>query len=86
MNISVSKRVATFVGTSRRRMLEPGEAASERESLCQVQSLVQWLPDFHLLVKQLFLMGILLSDANFWEAGQGPSVVILAVAWVGVRT
>lgn len=73
MKISVNKRVATFVGTSRRRMLEPWEAASESESLCQAQFLVQWLPNFHLLAKRLFLMGILPNDANFWEAGQGPS-------------
>lgn len=66
-------------------MLDPREAVSESESLCQAQSLVQWLPIFHLLVKCLFLMGISPSDANFWEAGQGLSVVILVMAWVGVQ-
>lgn len=84
MNVSVNKRVATFIWTSR-RMLDRQEAVSESESLCQARSLIWWLPNFHLLVKRLFLMGVLPSDANFWEAGRGPSVVILALAWVGVR-
>lgn len=84
MKISVNERVATFVGRSR-RMLDPWEAASESESLCQAQSSVQWLPNLYLLAKRLFLMGILPNDANFWEAGQGPSVAILGMVWVGVR-
>jgi len=81
MNVSVNKRIAIFVGTSRRWILKPQEAVSEFESLHQAQSLVQWLSDFHLLVNWLLLLGILPSDANFWEASQGPSVM----AWVGVR-
>lgn len=85
MNVVVNKTVTTFIGTSRKRKLNPWEAASESSSLCQAHSLVQWLPIFHLLVKRLLLMGVLPSDANSQEAGQGPSVVIHVMSWVGER-
>lgn len=50
----------------------PQEAEGESESLCQAV-LGPVVPNFHLLVKEQFLMGVLSSDANFWEGGQGPS-------------
>lgn len=67
-------------------MLDPQQAVSEGESLCQAQVSVQWLPSFHPLGRQPFLTGTLPNDANFWEGGPGPSVLILVTAWVEVRS
>lgn len=50
----------------------PWEAVGESESLCQAQSLVQWFPISILWSKNCFSRVFPLSDANFWESGQGP--------------